>query len=155
MRGTQLLFAAGIVIGACSGIQFLKLSAQNPLTTDPGEYEYVAETSRWVMLVQGETESIGKLDATGNFTPDKRWFQFRKGQSLSSVPPNRVINEPAQKGIFEFRSGRLIPGDLDKDGNFVPTVGRRVVDFKEYRYGPKALNIYNLPGRFVKKEKKD
>jgi hypothetical protein len=57
--------------------------------------------------------------------------------------------------VYEFRSGRLIPGDIDDDGNFIPTVGGKIIDFKDYRYGPKAPKIYNLPGKFVKKERKD
>src|SRR5262249_31747695 len=102
----------------------------------------------------GNTLSIGKLDCSGNFIPDKRWFQLRRGD-LSSVPPSTLINGLAQKGVYEFRSARLIPGDLDKNGNFIPTVGGRIIDFKDYRYGPKAAKIYNLPGKFVCKEKKD
>jgi hypothetical protein len=49
-----------------------------------------------------------------------------------------------------------VPGAIDKDFNFIPTVGAKVIDFKDYVYSPKAPKIYNLPGKFVRKgEKKD
>ena len=107
------------------------------------------------MLIRGETESIGKLDSAGNFIPHKPWYQFTKGQPLSMVPVTTLLNAPDQKGVYEFRSGRLIPGDIDEKSNFVPTLGGRIVDFKDYRYSPSAPKIYNLPGKFARKQKKD
>jgi hypothetical protein len=136
-------------------MHMVRLSAQDARTPDPEEYEFVEDTGQWIMLIQGETESIGKLDAAGNFVPDKRWFQLRKLQPLSAVPAVDLINGTAQKGVYEFRSGRLIPGDIDDKLNFIPTVGGRIIDFKDYRYSAKAAKIYNLPGKFVRKEKKD
>jgi hypothetical protein len=45
---------------------------------------------------------------------------------------------------------------MDEEGNFVPLVGAKVTDFKDYLYSPSAPKIYNLPGKFVRKgEKKD
>jgi hypothetical protein len=128
---------------------------QDAKASDTDEYEFVEDTSRWVMVIQGNTESIGKLDAGGNFIPEKKYFQLKKGQPRSVGPPYTLINGSAQKGVYEFRSGRLIPGDIDEECNFVPTVGGKIIEFKDYRYSPKAAKIYNLPGKFVKKEKKD
>jgi hypothetical protein len=151
-----VVFALIVLAVACFTLGTLGLSAtQDSPTPDPDEYQFVEDTTLWVDVIQGDTESIGKLDAAGNFIPDKRYFRsFKKGQPRSAVPPCTLINS-AQKGIYEFRSGRLIPGDLDDDGNFIPAVGGRIIDFKDYRYGPKAAKIYNLPGKFVRKEKTD
>src|SRR6266704_128489 len=108
MRCAQLLFAILVVFGTCLSIHMVRISAQDALTSNHEEYEFVEDTDRWVHIIQGETQSIGKLDNAGNFIPDKRWFQLRKGD-LSSVPPRTLINL-VQKGVYEFRSRRLIPG---------------------------------------------
>src|SRR5262249_35598238 len=103
MRGTQLLFATIAVFGACLSIHAVMLRAQDGQSSNQEEYEFVEDTGRWVELIQGNTLSIGKLDCSGNFIPDKRWFQLRRGD-LSSVPPSTLINGLAQKGVYEFRS---------------------------------------------------
>ena len=156
MRPTAVVFALIVLAVACFSQGRLRLgAAKDAPTWDSDEYEFVEATSPWVMVIQGDTMSIGKLDAAGNFVPDKGYFQaFKRGQAGSAVPPFTLINS-AQKGVYEFRSSRLIPGDIDDKGNFLPTVGARIIDFKDYSYGPKAAKIYNLPGKFVKKEKKD
>jgi len=118
------------------------------------EFEFVPDTNRWVEVIQGETELIGKLDSAGNFVPDRRYF-FRKGQGTSGVPVAVMINGAPLKSIYEFRSGRLILGDMDEAGNFIPRVGEKVIDFKDYRYDPKGSKIYNLPGKFVRKGEKE
>jgi hypothetical protein len=154
MRITAIVTSI-FLLAAYGGLRLFRLNPQDANAANQEEYEFVQDTGRLVELIQGETESIGKLDASGNFVPDKRWFQLKKGQPLVSGPATTLINGLAQKGVYEFRSGRLIPGDIDDKGNFIPTVGGRIIDFKDYRYGPKAPKIYNLPGKFVKKEKKD
>jgi len=155
MRAALALFALIIVIVACFALRTQGQSpAQDGPRPDPEEYKFVEDTTLWVNVIQGDVESIGKLDAAGNFIPDKRYLRtLKKGQPASSIPPCTLINF-AQKEVYEFRSGRLIPGDIDDDGNFIPTIGGRITDFKDYRYTPKAPKIYNLPGKFVKKEKK-
>jgi hypothetical protein len=55
--------------------------------------------------------------------------------------------------VYEFRTGKLIPGDLGA-GYFEPKPGSKVISFEEYKYdptNPQCLRIYNLPGKFVKK----
>jgi hypothetical protein len=61
--------------------------------------------------------------------------------------PLKFPHEP----VYEYRSGRLVSGNLDTDGNFLPDVGAPVTDFQDYRPVPGARRIYNLPGRFVEK----
>jgi hypothetical protein len=157
MRASQALFAVIVLVAACFSVRTLGLSAaQDGPSPDPEEFQFVEDTSRWVMVIQEDRKSIGKLDAAGNLIfPNKGYFRaYRRGQALSSIPPGILINS-AQKGVYEFRSGRLIPGDIDDKGRFIPTVGGRIIDFKDYHYSPKAPRIYNLPGYFVRKDKKD
>lgn len=69
------------------------------------------------------------------------------------------INEPAYRNeyVYEFRSGKLIPGFLDPNCNFLPDPAQQIIDFKDYRYHATSQyhvtsqRIYNLPGKFVKK----
>jgi hypothetical protein len=56
-----------------------------------------------------------------------------------------LVSEP----VYEFRSRRLIPGSL-VNNNFVPDLGRGIIDFKDYTYQPGGRRIYNLPGLFLK-----
>jgi hypothetical protein len=82
-----------------------------------------------------------------------RWQGLQMGMPLSAIPPFQIINarRPGREQVYEYRSGQLIKGELDKEGNFVPELGSKVMSFKDYRAGKEALQIYNLPGRFVKK----
>ncbi len=137
----------------CWAVVLLTWCSAAPQAGDEEEYVFV-KTDRWVTLIQGQTESIGKLDEAGNFIPDKAFFQRKRGQPGSS-PGSTLLNGAAQKGIYEYRSGRLIPGEIDDDGNFIPIVGEKIIDFKDYRYHPKGPKIYNLPGKFVRKGEKE
>lgn len=113
-------------------------------------YEFVPDTDRLVGLYHGDFETIGKLDAKGNFHPDPRMINIREG----SYPQHAHIN--ASPGpAYEFRSGRLILGDLDKEHNFIPKLDSKVIDFEDYKFSETAIRIYNLPGKFVKKKDKD
>ena len=72
--------------------------------------------------------------------------------ALSSAPAARLVNAgKADEVVYEYRSGRLIKGVLDRDGNFVPELGSRIFAFEDYKYGKDAPRIYNLPGYFHKK----
>ncbi len=117
-------------------------------TDPPGVAVYVPDTSRWVAMLQGDGFSIGKLDAEGNFLPDERWFNIRGGVS-GPLPPYSVINPPSCKKVYEFRSGRLIPGQLVERGTFVPDLDGKIIALKDYRPSKDAPPIYNLPGQFV------
>ncbi len=118
------------------------------------DYKFVPETARYVALKRGDTYSIGKLDQAGNFLPDPRWLDVR-GDLSAGVPFVEGLTIKANVTIYEYRSGRLILGKFDEKGNFIPKLGSKVIDFKDYRYSKEAPRIYNLPGRFVPKEKKD
>jgi hypothetical protein len=118
------------------------------------EYEYVKDTNQYVAIFRGEFRSIGKLDAAGNFDPDPRYHNVQGG--LSSVPAFIVLNRlhPRKERVYEYRSDRLILGELDEKGNFVPEIGSKVIEFKDYQYKKGAVRIYNLPGYYVKKGEK-
>ena len=114
------------------------------------EYDYVRDTNRYVSLERGETMSIRKLDATGNFDPDPRFHNLNVHGGLSSCPPYTLLN-PRKEQVYEYRSGQLILGEIDKGGNFVPRVDSKVIAFKDYHYTEGSLRIYNLPGYYVRK----
>ena len=118
----------------------------------PTEYEFVPDTDPLFRLSRIGYFAIGKLDEAGNFIPDPRWADVT--HAGSGIPFTQLLNGPPGPA-YEYRSGRLIPGELDKKGNFIPEIGGKIIPLEDYRPGPKAIRIYNLPGRFVKKEQKD
>ena len=119
------------------------------LIVDAGGYKFILDNERWVAMQFGQTHSIGKLDRFGNFVPDRRWVSVRG--ATSGNPPYTLINA-GPRPAYEFRSGRLILGELTESGNFVPKTGSKVVLLEDYRPGEDVLPIYNLPGRFEKSQ---
>ena len=113
------------------------------------QYEFVKDTNRYVALMHGERFSIGKLDGSGNFDPDPRFHNLDIHGSLSSCPPYKLLN-PRKERAYEYRSGRLILGEFDEKGDFVPEVNSKISEFKDYRYAEGGLRIYNLPGYYLK-----
>jgi hypothetical protein len=105
--------------------------------------------SRRVALISGDHLLRGRLDRDGNFLIEARYPR----NSLYSGPRYELINAPVQV-VYEFRSGRLIKGEIINDGRFVPEIGSEVIDIKDYKYSPGAIRIYNLPGRFVEADPK-
>src|SRR4051812_21820442 len=97
-------------------------------------YRFVPDTDRFVALRYERDSvkslSIGKLDRKGNFLPDPRMMNLRGGGS-SGVPPFTMINSHDDEPVYEFRSGRLIKGRIDKEGWFVPDVGEKVIRFED------------------------
>jgi hypothetical protein len=147
------LFPTLALLLACEGRNTAMPSTYDEVVGNQEEYEFVEDLSREVWIIQGDAMIYGRLDAAGNFMPDWKVDPVKRGRP-SSGPGGFVINSPPQKGVYEFRSGRLVPGDIDDKRNFVPTEGGRIIDFKDYHYGAKAPKIYNVPGKFVRKEKK-
>ena len=127
--------------------------ASTAQSDDLDPYVFVPDTDRWVEREFGRTSSIGKLDAEGNFTPGTEYVNQPRGQSRSGVRIAELLNTRAEKNVYEFRSGRLIKGELDAKGNFIPEVGSKVIDFKDYHYRLGGPRIWNLPGRFEKRTK--
>ena len=137
---------AGAMLVASTGAMFCDFGAVP--TTD--EYVFISNTDRWVEIKRGETVFIGKIDMHGNFIQELRYSIV---DQPGAGPPAMNINfYPLwPKPAYEFRSGRLIKGEINKEGSFVPEAGTTVVSFKDYKYGPNATPIWNLPGYFVRK----
>jgi internalin A len=95
-----------------------------------------AARSKELDALKGYGVRIFGRDALGSGTPREDIYEFVPG---------------AKEDVYEYRSGRLVKGTLLENGTFVPELGGKVIDFKDYHYAKDAPRIYNLPGRFVKK----
>lgn len=113
-------------------------------------YEYVADLSRLIGLLQQGEIVLGHLDEDGNFTRDPD-LEPLPPSGKAGAPEFTLINKPARRDeeVFEYRCDRLIKGTLDDEGNFIPKLDSVILTFKEYRHDPRGPRIYNLPGRFV------
>lgn len=144
-RSVQVIFLAFEVL----------VTAGQAIPDDPpkGRYVFIEDPGRWVGVIRGEWYLIGKLDANGEFIHE---YKFKRNQPLTLTAED-IINllpgeNPNPKKVYEFRSGMLIPGAIQKDGRFVPEAGGKIIPFKDYKYSPDVPPIWNLPGRFVTEE---
>jgi hypothetical protein len=128
------------------------LSVSVGLDNTPTMYLFIEDANREVAVYQGDFVLLGKLDKYGEFQ-----LESKNLKNSTSLPQWRkiAINEatPPGKKVYEFRSGRLIKGEIKDDGSFVPEVGSKITEFKDYVYSPDGIQIYNLPGRFVEDSK--
>jgi hypothetical protein len=121
----------------------------------------------WEVRVIGEIAEFGHLDDRGEFIPDyglpivsrsglkglirsepggsPRYYTLPR-PSWDTWPEREGPNRDAPEEVYEYRSGRLIKGTLQGSGNFVPELGSKVLDFKEYDPLTDRRRIYNLPG---------
>lgn len=67
-----------------------------------------------------------------------------------TVPQLDRFGKLTTENVYEFRSGRLIKGTLHASGNFVPELGSKVIEFKDYDYFTEHRRIYNLPGKLIR-----
>jgi hypothetical protein len=116
----------------------------------------------WFARVIGEVMELGYLSTEGEFIPDYSLPIFPYVADRKSIdrrvsekhPLYYTLPKDGKKSeeVYEYRSGRLIQGTLQKSGNFVPELGSKILDFKEYNPNS-PRRIYNLPGvlRPVKK----
>jgi hypothetical protein len=114
----------------------------------PEPYVFVPDVSRLVGVYQGDWLLVGRLDAAGNFLKTER---YKRGESPSVKW--EVLNDTGgqPRRAYEYRSGMLIRGLLDKEGNFVPDEGSTVIPFRDYKYDSDGPKVWNLPGYFKKK----
>jgi hypothetical protein len=139
------------MFGRCAGAfvlvavvtSFWAVGATTTATDDAkvaGKHVYKEDVDRKVALVYGDRVRIGKLDAEGTFVEEYK------------AP---LINKPLKlkEPVYEYRSGVLVRGILNDEGDFVPDAGDKseIIRFKDYKYTKDALRIYNLPGKFVEK----
>lgn len=104
----------------------------------------------------GNMMYYGTLDEFGNFVPSPtiRGMDVTKGMPKDADKYIPLMSHIKQKQVYEFRSWTLIPGIIE-NGEFLPDLDNKIIDFADYRYSKDAKPIYNLPGKFfpVGKEK--
>lgn len=119
-----------------------------------GDYEFKSDYSVEYMRKINRAMYFGNLDQHGNFVPsqDSQPIDLSNGgpKSFSDRLNPLLMTFSAKEQVYEFRSHRLIPGMIYK-AEFVPDIGGKVIEFREYRFSPEARRIYNLPGKFVDK----
>jgi hypothetical protein len=150
------------MIRAAARALLIAICAAGPATVAGGaapppssKYVFVPDTNQEVGIRRGDLVMVGKLDIDGNFLP-KSWIHLDRDRDDPKLKSITIINDcahtpagPAPRPCYEYRSGRLIKGVIDTKGNFVPDADSTVIAFGDYHYGPKAIPIWNLPGRFV------
>lgn len=128
--------------------------------------------SRKVIRVVSNVMWVGELADDGEFLPDPELPAFPRPNDIprtlsfswntpAAVHTRMYYTLPIGGGaegqpvtaksepVYEYRSGRIIKGVLHDTGTFVPEVGSKVLDFKDYpvnEAGPPGLRVYNLPG---------
>jgi hypothetical protein len=110
----------------------------------------------WFARVIGEVMELGHLSDEGEFVPDYGlpvfpYVKVKQPDVLQDSSGRTIYYTLPKDGkdseeVYEYRSGRLIRGALQKTGNFVPELGSKVLDFKEYDPMTDRRRIYNLPG---------
>jgi hypothetical protein len=156
---------------SCAAIDRILNVSSSVMLQGPASVEYVfqQDLKLTVGFLRRGYVHIGRLDAEGNFIEDRRMTPIlhpklprisglarqieMEEEFLASIS---IINDPKQVNeiVYEYRSGRLIKGNLTDEGSFVPTVGERTILFTDYQYRPGAIRIYNLPGKFIPKPRK-
>jgi hypothetical protein len=114
-------------------------------------YVFVPNIERWVSITRHGSRLFGKLDDAGNFVQEFKRSASKGGSEPESVQLNTNYQGTPQT-VYEYRSGRLIKGELTPQGDFVPELGSKVIRFEDYKYRPDGVIIWNLPGYFKKVE---
>lgn len=93
---------------------------------------------------------FGTLDEYGNFKPSitESPIDVSKGEPKSVEKYIPLMSHIKQKEVYEFRFRTLIPGVIE-NGEFLPDLDGKIIDFADYQYSKTAKPIYNLPGKFV------
>jgi hypothetical protein len=126
------------------------------IVCDTRNYTYIPDAEKPVAFVRGNYSYVGWLDIYGNFIQLDR-IKSPASRSWPAFP--RWIGRSWKKGladdiVYEYKSDKLVKGFLDKDGLFVPELDAEIVDFRDYKYSPFAIRIYNLPGTFEIRSRK-
>jgi hypothetical protein len=118
----------------------------------PSEYVFVhygektAVAYQWGIWVYG-----GTLSESGKFQYTEKVFYPRWMPPFSHIqrPPAIPFLTPTK--VYEYRSGRLIPGTMMAEGEFVPEQGGREISLERYRPRDDRM-IWNLPGYFLRRD---
>jgi hypothetical protein len=148
----ELACRAAYLALICMMAEIETVSASEQEAEPRVSYQFAQDLAPYVGVLRHGKVWLGHLDAAGNFLPEPRVAPLDPGAPFSG-PQYVVINKPTRPNepVYEYRSATLIRGVLDNEGNFIPEIGTKVISIKEFQYGPNALRIYNLPGKFVKK----
>jgi hypothetical protein len=162
-----VLFAIVFALALGSWLFFGQPTKSQPTSFVAPEFVYKEDVRRLIARLQHDQIVFGYLDAQGEFRRDRHLLPISPPPETDEVlplpsPDNlvqpaaipvAVINKPKRpdEPVYEFRSGSLIAGTLDHDGNFVPQVDSEILPASKYKYSPTARRIYNLPGTFVPK----
>jgi hypothetical protein len=123
-------------------------------------FVYVEDTSRLIHVERPLAMLVGRFTADGEFVPAKV-IDMSTGWAEYSGPPmhdaniserDRVDPKTRTERVYELRSGVLVPGELGEFGNFIPTIGGKIIGFRDYKYSKEAPRIWNLPGRFERRD---
>lgn len=77
--------------------------------------------------------------------------QMIDGKNRRIVPEKNDTTSSTEENVYEYRSGKLIPGTIDVNARFTPTGKDATINMDEYVYKINKRRIYNLPGKFVLK----
>jgi hypothetical protein len=113
----------------------------------------------------GDVVEFGYLSDEGEFIPDPDLPLVSRTGILGPISSDawavpryytlpRLDKDQKVRSLptYEYRSGRLIRGDLHENGNFVPELGSTVIDFKDFDPDKEPRRwIYNLPGELKRK----
>lgn len=114
------------------------------------EYVFVSDTDRRVCLIKVSRWCFGTIDSAGRFHQTSEIDTRRGGSGYVDESATGI----STKGrAYQFEAGGLTPGQFDRDGQFVPDPKAKVIRLQEYKPGPDAVPIWNLPGYFMTKER--
>jgi hypothetical protein len=130
------------------------LPARAPAAPVPEiKYVYVSDTDRWVYYTVGSLSRVGQFDATGKFHVEWERDFTQQGSGVFSQRP--AVSVMVRGRCYQFDDGKLIPGEFKENDGFVADPKGAAIRFQDYKPGPDAVPIWNLPGYFMPKSKFD
>jgi hypothetical protein len=134
------------------------LTLPAPPLRPPPPAETAAERARTMVidaeLFRGDSIYVGQIDPRGEFLPGGALLMLpcaamvglmERGWLRCDVLTPAALAGRGSGPVYEYRSGRLIPGEIDRYGYFLPDMGGLILDYSKYEPGPGARPIYNLP----------
>lgn len=127
------------------------------------EFLVVRDCDRRVGFLREGAMHIGTFDADGGFH-EVETLNIRNQSSIKLKQvgeewiDNRLsgpyTNVSWRGPAFEYKAGRLVSGEVNSQGVFVPgnATANRIGDFRDYLPGPNAPPIWNLPGYFMRRD---
>ena len=116
------------------------------------DYRYVSSREKVYHHQIGDLIWRGTVNEAGDFVPDTETPPRAAKVFITGGETHLFSASRARAPVFEYRFGRLIPGELHQS-EFIPQIGGKVIDMKEYmrNYSRASPRVYNLPGKIVTK----